>query len=132
MCAIDGCDDNFTVYELRDIRKARKEHQCDECTRTIAIGEPYLYAFGVFDGDGNSYHMCAHCRVAANWLRENCGGFLHCGVTEDIEEHIREYPDLRRGLLRFQIGFRRKWKRFSGDGLMRIPPQAKAIDVRDQ
>jgi hypothetical protein len=129
MCAIDSCDDRFTTYRLQDIKRAKTAHKCDECHREIAAGEPYLYAFGAYEGRGASYYICAHCRVAAVWLRENCGGFLHCGIDEDIGDHINEYPDLRAGLLRFKIGMRRKWRRFSGPGLMPIPPQAKPIQV---
>lgn len=129
MCAIDYCDERFSVYWKRWNVTARKEHSCDECNRKIAKGEKYLYAFGVYDGNGDSYHTCSHCAVAVKWLTDNCGGFLHGGVLEDIEEHINDYPDIRTGLIRLAIGMKRRWRRFSADALMPIPPQAKAISV---
>lgn len=131
MCAIDDCDDRYDPYSIKDVKRARKEHTCDECCRKIAVGEPYLYVFGVLRGyGGNSHYTCAHCRVAANWLRSNCGGFVHSGVQEDIEQHVEEYPALAFGLSRFIVGMRRQWKRFDGNGLMRVPRQAKPIEVQ--
>lgn len=128
MCAIDYCDEPFSVYWTKENVTARKEHKCDECHRVIAIGEKYLYSFGVYDHQGYNYHICAHCTIAAKWLTDNCGGFLHEGVLEDIEQHIEEYPGMV-GLIRFKIGMKRSWKRFSGPGLMPIPRQAQAIST---
>lgn len=130
MCAIDYADDAFTIYR-RKTAKARKAHKCDECAREIQAGETYFYAFGVYDGRGSSYHTCAHCAVATEWLVTNCGGFLHGGVQEDIEDHTSEYPGLKRGLDRFIVGMRRKWRKFSDDELMPLPRQALPITISE-
>lgn len=127
MCAIDG-GEMYYPYRVQNVKRARKEHRCDECNRTIAIGESYRYAFGVLDGDANHHHICAHCRVAADWLIDNCSGYLHCGVLEDIQEHVDQYRYF--GLARLKAGMLRKWRRFGGDGLMPIPRQAKPISVK--
>lgn len=122
MCAIDNSDYTFQFYTtLRPVR-ARKPHRCDECSRNIAAGETYYYAFGVFGGHGEGYHICAHCCVAVAWLQRNCGGFLHGGVQDDIEEHFREAGFWPVG--RYVVGMLRRWQRRDGS-MMRMPPQVR-------
>ena len=61
--------------------------------------------------------MCAHCQVAAEWLEENCGGYLLDAVHEDFSEHATgNLP-----MLRIVVGARRRWKTFGGGGLMALP-----------
>ena len=40
---------------------ARKEHKCCECFSTIAKGEKYQVAKGVWDGEFGSYKTCEIC-----------------------------------------------------------------------
>lgn len=133
MCMIDYADEGaFSVYRAsRPV--ARKEHRCEECGRTIPKGERYFYAFGVTDGYGCSFYYCAHCEVACDWLAKNCGGFIHGGnaVTEDIHEHIEEYPASRFGLCRLEIGIKRGWRGWASDKLLRVPSLPKAISVAE-
>lgn len=41
--------------------RARKEHTCCECLSTIAIGEKYHLAKGVWDGEFQVYRTCGIC-----------------------------------------------------------------------
>lgn len=117
MCRIDGADDwDFYAGEVK--RKARKEHKCGECRRTIARGESYTYAYGVMDKRSQTYHTCAHCKAAAEWLQVACGGWLFEGILEELQEHWDEEYELRSWTLaRLIVGMRRKWK----DGAMPVP-----------
>lgn len=78
-------------------RKARKQHKCSECRRTIAPGERYEHTSGI-DGEGDPFRhkVCQHCQVATAWLVANCGGWVMTMVAEDLFEHAGEYnrPDL--------------------------------------
>lgn len=42
-------------------RKARKEHSCIYCRKTIAKGEEYSRETGTFEGDFNDYCLCLRC-----------------------------------------------------------------------
>lgn len=126
MCMIDDCD-SAEVSSSRWIKSARKEHKCTECARPIAKGEPYKYGFMVFEGSGESYHMCQHCYVAAEWLIENCGGFVWHSVHEDIAEHASEYPALKEELQPLRDGMRAKW---SGLLLPKLPASIQSTFVQ--
>lgn len=43
------------------IRKARKEHKCDECRRTITKGEQYEVVTGRWSDRFDRYKTCADC-----------------------------------------------------------------------
>jgi len=42
-------------------RRARKEHTCSVCKRTIAKGETYHYSFYLLDGEPKSDKCCDRC-----------------------------------------------------------------------
>jgi hypothetical protein len=58
MCYIDL--DPCEVWSERT-RKARKEHRCSSCCRTIAVGETYIVHFSIFEGDRLSNKCCMEC-----------------------------------------------------------------------
>lgn len=130
MCMVDTAD-TATIYRERRVCHARLRHKCYECGREIAVGEPYHYAFNLYEGQAGSYHTCQHCAVAVEWLRVNCGGWLFGGVGEDIEQHIQEYGwqsgAFKVGMLRLVAGMRRRWHRFDKVGLMALPRMPMAI-----
>ena len=45
-------------------QKARKQHKCIYCGKTIQKGEQYNRESGMFDGEFQDYCLCARCR----WL----------------------------------------------------------------
>ena len=128
MCMADYADDMPTIYRRKD-HHTRKDRKCDECGRIIAKGELYQNAFMVYDGEGSTYITCEHCTVGQAWLSENCGGFLHGAVWEDLEEHISEYPTLAFALSRLKVARRRQWKRFDKRGLMTVPPIPETLEA---
>ena len=90
MCMIDNADEPFTAFhEVR--RRARREHKCNECGRTIGVGESYHRAGALYDSRWTTYRTCAHCDVLRQWVQHNCGGFLFHAVLEDFREHAAEY-----------------------------------------
>jgi hypothetical protein len=78
--------------------RARKEHKCGECGRTIATGEQYRQTKALFERMWTAAKQCAHCMVLADWLVQECGAYLTQGIVEDFAEHAAEYGrfDLRR------------------------------------
>lgn len=116
MCMIDGAD-GYNTFSNEKKHVARKEHKCGECQRKIAAGETYWRLSALYEGDFSETKMCAHCRVAADWLVENCGGFLTQGVYEDVYEHVHEYRGQAKcipRLARIAIGMRRDWQVLRG------------------
>ena len=68
---------------------ARKEHQCEECSRTITAGEQYQRLAGNWEGSFWSMKSCAHCNelrtIIANidpGFMESMYGGLHVWVGE--------------------------------------------------
>lgn len=122
MCMVDF-DGHWEFLNVKT-QKARKEHICNECWRTIKPGEEYEYSFGRFDGEAQEHKTCTHCQVPTAWLAQECGGSLYEMVLEDIEDHLKG-GSFRYDLARLAVGMRRKWKRFTGNGLMPIPALPK-------
>jgi hypothetical protein len=46
-----------------ELRKARKPHKCCECRGLISAGENYHYHHGVWDGNADSFKVCADCEA---------------------------------------------------------------------
>jgi hypothetical protein len=131
MCRVQYCDP-WEVYSSK-IRKARKEHECYECSRTICPGETYRYAAGLTEGRWDVFKLCAHCEAAGQWLQVVCHGYLYGGIGEELREHWEEEPLFRSvGLARLIIGRERAWQRTkwaAEGGLMEVP--AWAADVAE-
>lgn len=126
MCMIENADNYVSVSHAYQVKSSRKEHRCNECGRTIAKGEGYHRAELCMEGGWYTFHTCVHCRVACAWLSEQCGGYLHEGVLEDVMEHAAVYHLGR--LTRLEVGMKRKWKRFDGYGLMPVPQVPRVVE----
>ena len=119
MCNIDDCDERYSVY-YKQVKRARKEHKCCECRRAIAPGEPYQFSKGLYDGTWDTWHMCQHCLIGAEWLVEQCGGYVYASVREEIREHADEYKSVSFALNKFYVGARQRWLKFDRSGLMPV------------
>ncbi len=104
MCAIDY--ETPLVYYEKD-RQSRKEHNCSECQRTIKKKELYRYTFGVWDNQVSTFKTCNNCLIPQEWLRKECGGFLHGNLQDEILEHAHEYKKIF--LYRWLIGIKTQW-----------------------
>ncbi len=116
MCLIDNSDGCEFLSQSR--HRARVQHKCCECRRTIEPGESYERFFGKAEGDTFGGSVCRHCIAVREWLVKVCGGYLFEGVMEDLEEHIGEGFNPR--WLNIAVsGMRKKWR--DKDGEMRRP-----------
>ena len=122
MCMIEACDSYTTALDLGE-RKARKDHRCNECYRTINKGELYEYFYGIGEGGLFTNKTCSHCQVAVSWLNAECDGYVFESVREDILEHVRE-GIYGYDLARLYVGMRRRWQKKNGE-LMPIPARPK-------
>lgn len=119
MCMLNDCDDMVTLLAENDY-KAKKDHRCAECGRTIHAGESYHRDTFIFEGRRQSHKTCGHCMVARNWLRGECGGWVYTAVEEDVREHCHSGHRYAYGVYRLAVGMRQKWTRRNGS-LMSIP-----------
>lgn len=91
-------------------RKARKEHQCDECGGGIAVGEVYTYICGKNPDGYEVYRRCPDCvaliediepigeQICLGYLTEFLGNSL-CALDEKDRAIARRFNDIctRRG-----------------------------------
>lgn len=118
MCMIDDCDRLMILadYDL----KARTEHRCVECGRTIQRGETYKReTYKDDNGSIGTYKTCAHCLVVREWLSEECGGWVYTMTDEDLVEHCNGYGHPI-SVYRLAVGQRRSWHTRKG-ALMPVP-----------
>lgn len=80
-----GIENEFYAEEER---RAKAEHECIECGRTITRGETYQRAIGKCEGDWFTAKTCADCHAIRDALV--CGGFLFGSLWDDIAEYV--YP----------------------------------------
>jgi hypothetical protein len=132
MCMVDAAED-VRLLSDRVITRARKEHKCDECCRTIDVGETYR-SLGYTDDYScwYSHKLCAHCQIATQWLTDNCGGYVYHAVAEDLIYHLREEFDqtlpIWWPMARVYKGMARQWRR-KGGFLMRVPDPIPAMNT---
>lgn len=127
MCMADGGWDGPDHSAAAKI-KARKVHRCGECHREIARGETYERAVTFYDGTASTYKTCSHCLVMADWLSENCDGYIFGSVIEDFGEHATEYNREDIGALAAMA--RRDWKNTEGV-LFAIPEKPRPVRLGD-
>ena len=57
--------------------KAKKEHCCCECKKTINVGDEYVRITGKWDGVCRTYKTCLHCENLRHLMYKkfdiNCG-----------------------------------------------------------
>lgn len=117
-------DDYGPEFMSSSTPRARKEHRCGECRRTIKVGETYLRDAGKCDGDVKTLTTCAHCARAQEWLVKQCNGFVYSDVGNDLAEHFAEgysHP----WMAEMVEGLRRDWALEDGT-LMAVPASAPA------
>lgn len=118
MCMID--DAERMEFCRQQERTARKAHRCQECNRTIQLGERYEAMAGKCDGELWTQATCTHCLAAREWLVKHCDGWVWGAVGEELSEHFTDEGYRVDRLGRLVVGMRRKWSGFSG-GLSPVP-----------
>lgn len=127
MCSTDY--DPADIYNEKVV-KARKNHICSECSRNITKDEKYKYHFGIWENKPSTFKTCRHCLIAQDWLREECGGFLHGQLRDEIYEHADGYRKMF--LYRLVVGMDRKWKNLKSDNLMEEIKNGTSIPKDDE
>ncbi len=84
-----SCDfDQPSCYTERN-RRARVAHRCVDCCGTIAPGDMYTHASGVWDGRGESFKFHLACKA----LREELSRRIDCDCIPfgDMNEYLAEF-----------------------------------------
>lgn len=98
--------DSYSYPYSEERRKAKKEHKCGECGRTIKPGEKYWYATGLCEGDWFDAKVCAQCEDMYNFVKAHvpclCVSFgnQHGELIACAGKAGREAPGLYFGTLR--------------------------------
>jgi hypothetical protein len=92
-------------------RKARTEHTCESCGRTIDPGETYTRQFAADDGMVWTYKECAHCTALVTlWaLWEYAVDGYTTDTFTEYRDEIRTIADARLWAL-----WKRRWRRRDG------------------
>lgn len=76
------------AFYAAEMRRARKDHKCDECRRVILPGEVYERTTAKWDESISSFKTCVDCQSARDSFF--CNGYLHGSVWDDLEEHLNQ------------------------------------------
>lgn len=107
--------DCYCDYEPPDfchveVRAARKEHRCCECSGHIMKGEKYEYVRGKWEGSLMTFKTCERCHDIRQWTENNvpCLCWAYGNIVDACREAVEEATfraaeetkGLRFGLLR--------------------------------
>ncbi len=103
------CDWDGPDVSSRRWQKARKEHRCGECWRTINVGERYEVHTGLYEGKWETYRWCAHCSASQKIYAEvdECECWLYGDLWSPIQEAAGDMPSF--SLWRLCVGVKRRW-----------------------
>ena len=87
-CVYIDMDYDGPEFHKTTMPRARKEHRCGECGRTIMPLERYENINGVWEGDFSTYKTCLDCLSIRNEFF--CEGYYYEMVLENLREHIFE------------------------------------------
>lgn len=120
-------DDDYWEFYNEFTPKARKDHRCCECGRTIHKGERYHTQGGLNDGYFQWHKTCAHCTIAARWLEVACDGWIFTMRQEDLGDHVTGHEkELRsRALTRLYRWMLADWH--DRAGRLRPPAAVEAV-----
>ena len=84
-CSIDNEGERYEPG-VDVMRKARREHTCGECGRTIKRGETYEHFRGLYDGCWDTHKTCLGCKRLRDRLCPH--GWQYGCLAEQIEPCI--------------------------------------------
>jgi len=79
---VDVDDGDMAKFARTELRRARKEHHCQECQGRIAVGELYELNTGLYDDGFSTFKTCAICREIRNCY---CCNWYYGGVWEELD-----------------------------------------------
>lgn len=120
-------DDEYWDFYTEHTPRARQDHPCGECGRTIRKGERYHTQGGLNEGAFLWYKTCSHCDEASRWLSKVCDGWVFGRREEDFLEHVvgDETYVRSRPLVRLVRWMRADWT--DRDGNLRPIEAVKAL-----
>lgn len=85
------CDYDFDQPEFytETTARARKHHQCWECSGYIQPGEVYKRRSGKWDGRVETYPECSLCMELREWAKISVPCFC-CNIFGELHETVRE------------------------------------------
>jgi hypothetical protein len=95
------CDYSYPDFYVDRMVKAKKNHRCDECGRTILAGEKYEYVSAVWEGDFSTCKTCDKCLELRQYTKAHvpCFCWQHGNVIQDAIDTLQEYAHEAPGLL---------------------------------
>jgi hypothetical protein len=86
------CDYDPPEFCHVEIRKARKEHKCYECSGRILKGEKYEHTRGKWEGCLSNFKTCVRCHDIRMWVKNNvpCLCWAYGNLIDDCREAINE------------------------------------------
>ena len=114
-----GNYDYFCTVFSSKVVKAKKQHRCSCCRRTINPGESYTKEAGTGDGFWTT-KGCSHCTVARAWLeKETQWSFMFSFDTyDDLYGVVERVGTLEAAKL--YAGIRMRWVNAAGK-LLKVP-----------
>jgi hypothetical protein len=99
------CDLDPPTFYRATRPRARVPHRCEECGHTIARGERYEQAVGVWEGRVDRFVTCCHCLAMRDLVlsRVPCFCWGHGGLREGLVELLSDMPGAIPGLA-FAVG----------------------------
>lgn len=92
-CPLSGVGDEGPTCHTSKLRRARKEHQCSECSEAILPGQRYEYQSGIWDGRPDTFKTCLSCVEIRDHF--SCDGYIYGQLWSDLEENF--FPDMKAG-----------------------------------
>lgn len=92
-CPLSGCDGDASGFIKSAFVKSRKEHQCCECLKTIAVGETYESVRVLWDGSFDVFKTCTTCSEIRNHFA--CDGYTFERLWGDLRDNF--LPDMKAG-----------------------------------
>lgn len=95
------CDYEPADFYSATMRKARKEHRCEECGSVIKPGQQYEHAAMGYEGTACAYKTCQHCLEVRRFVKSfvPCFCWAHGNLLADAQDTARGYAHEADGLL---------------------------------
>lgn len=84
----------MSFWNSKKVKKTRKEHRCEFCSRKIPVGSSCSNESGMYEGDFHNYYLCNRCvEVIYKWDIDLSDGFSRGEFYEHAyERKIADCP----------------------------------------